>query len=588
MDEKSAKTFFVFSGLGFGVGLCISFLSCACNSLTCGRAGSSGGSFTAVIISTIIGMALGLIFALAEQAETNKRMAEEWEEEQARKEEERIAKEKYEKQQNLQKAFAYWENFYTTRFGELEQNVNSFDEPLDYAEKYARLEGGGGTETEGNINYSNYKEMHTNYLHSLFRTIFSPNCFKGAGQLFIALKASMCLKYIDSEDGVFADNACKKIEDESERLLVSMEKAVEYVQDGTCKCIAESLPNEYVKLVSLLMWYYAWKKPFEQSKFDRAVVLFERFTRYDYCDDDNNKVYSVYKVEEVLAHVYAKKNLGGEGTAKQEAEYVKQWIDGFLLLMALESQKYDEENNQELYVLASGLAWMELYDMELDVLHKLVAAGVQLSEELQSRLGFLESGGRADIKIYTDVPQNAFCYDSSSVDWRKKEFEIFFRKLVHKNLVPDYSLALERWTKTLPLMKGQKISLDALNASFEEMVEDFENEVACSRVRGEAINLANVVNEDATLFSFSSKRNRCVSMLFTCEKYGRNLNIEILTLFTPEKGVAIEELEKYCAAIKGNVYVTSFRETILQTVDESLKVREEMYAETPKAPKIFE
>ena len=356
------------------------------------------------------------------------------------------------------------------------------------------------------------------------------------------------------------------------------------------------LPDDFIQSVSALMWYYAWKKPFDQANFDRAVKLLELYTLWKWEDKDRREVYHVCKVEEVLAKVFAKKNLGGEGTAKQEAVYVNRWVDGFLYRnrMASGNLKYDEDINKEVYLLASGLAWMELYDMELDVLHKLVAAGVQLPEELQSRLGFLESGGRADIKIYENVPSNSFCYDSSAVDWGKKEFEVYFRKLVHKNFVPDYSLAVERWTKTLPLVKGQMVSKDALYSSFMDMVEDFvnedgEKEITCEQTRGIAVNLANVVDKNATLFRFVTERNRCVSMLFTCEKYGRNLNIVILTLFTPEKGVAIEELEKYCAAIKDNVYVESFRETILQTVDESLRVREAMYdIKHSETPRIFE
>ena len=49
------------------------------------------------------------------------------------------------------------------------------------------------------------------------------------------------------------------------------------------------------------------------------------------------------------------------------------------------------------------------------------------------------------------------------------------------------------------------------------------------------------------------------------------MNITILTLFTPEEGLTLEEMEKYALAIKSNVYVNSFKESILQTVDDMLK-----------------
>ena len=68
-------------------------------------------------------------------------------------------------------------------------------------------------------------------------------------------------------------------------------------------------------------------------------------------------------------------------------------------------------------------------------------------------------------------------------------------------------------------------------------------------------------------------------MLFSCEKFGRNLNITIITLFTPEIGMDVESMQKYATAIKSNsnIYVDSFRETILQAVDEVIKEEKNIY-----------
>ena len=67
------------------------------------------------------------------------------------------------------------------------------------------------------------------------------------------------------------------------------------------------------------------------------------------------------------------------------------------------------------------------------------------------------------------------------------------------------------------------------------MIEDFDGEVSIEKTNAKAINLQNVIFENAILFRFDSVRNKCVSMLFSCEKYGRNLNLNIVTLFTPNK-----------------------------------------------------
>ena len=109
------------------------------------------------------------------------------------------------------------------------------------------------------------------------------------------------------------------------------------------------------------------------------------------------------------------------------------------------------------------------------------------------------------------------------------------------------------------------------------LVEDYHGEIVCSQKDARAINLANVVYRNAMIFDFTTERNRCVSVVLSGEKYGRNLNITIITMFTPDKKLGMESLEKYCFAIKNNTYVERVRESILQTLDESLKVRESVY-----------
>ena len=122
------------------------------------------------------------------------------------------------------------------------------------------------------------------------------------------------------------------------------------------------------------------------------------------------------------------------------------------------------------------------------------------------------------------------------------------------------------------------------------MVDDFDGEVTCEHTEAKAIDLANLEYHNATLFRFTSERNRCVSILFHSEKFGRNLNITILTLFSPENGLTLEEMEKYALAIKNNVYVNSFRESILQTVDDAIKIETTIYdgGSTPNSGTIFE
>ena len=68
-------------------------------------------------------------------------------------------------------------------------------------------------------------------------------------------------------------------------------------------------------------------------------------------------------------------------------------------------------------------------------------------------------------------------------------------------------------------------------------------------------------------------------MLFDCEKFGRNLNVSILTLFTPDESMGAE-MGKYARAVSGNRYAESFRESILQALDASLKDKTDVYDES--------
>ena len=339
----------------------------------------------------------------------------------------------------------------------------------------------------------------------------------------------------------------------------------------------ETIPTEfdshYIEEAAMLMWYYAKKKPFNTEKFTMSQKLFRECTSIIYIQDENET--NITKVEDLLARIYAKNQIGGAGTVRQEVEYMTVWLE----------QKIKWGFYEECYILASGLAWMELYELELQVLRKLVERKVQLPEELQERLSFLESGGLTNVKVYEVNESDTFLFDNSSLEWSTKEYNVFFRKINMKKMWPNYSLAVSKWTKTLPLLKGQKVSFEDIYEDLKQLVEDFDGEITCRQTDVRAVDLENVIYKNATVFRFTTERNRCVSVIFSGEKYGRNLNLTVLTMFTPDKTLSLDSLEKYCLAIKNNTYVESLRESILQTIDESLKVKESVYDDSRQEPK---
>jgi len=329
--------------------------------------------------------------------------------------------------------------------------------------------------------------------------------------------------------------------------------------DKYYSCVAKFLYPEMSGDAEKIMWYYAKKKPFDTEKFESSCNLYGSFAR----KIDTHSYDSV----EMIARIFSKQAIGGETTVEADRRMIEQWID---------AATYEGENRKG-QNLASALAWMELYRMELNVLKQLVQQKVQLHENVQERLRFLSEGGTSNIKVYDVLPSDRFLFDSSSENWDEKEISICFRNLKMKKIELHYSLVIFGWKKTMPLANGQKLSESKLYAGFQDMVSDFDGEIICSYVFAKAIDLANLEYPNAVLFQFTSERNRCISMIFHCEKFGRNLNITILTLFTPEENLTLEEMEKYALAIKGNVYVNSFQESILQTVDDVLKEDTSIY-----------
>ncbi len=322
--------------------------------------------------------------------------------------------------------------------------------------------------------------------------------------------------------------------------------------------IAEGELLNFLQSTVKAMWYYAKLKPFDVSNFNLSIDLVNKYTL-------NN---GISKVEVILAKIYSKNQLGGKEVVRQELKVIEEWVGNV-----------KNFSHKECILLASGLAWMELYEIELYFLRKFVEMGIQLPENVQERLSFLENGGTADIKVYQIEPSSDFMFDSDSLDWNTKDYSIFFRKLSMKKMDMNYSLAHTKWTKTLPLASGQKISFEELYHEFVKLADDFDGEITCETALAKAVNLKNLEYPNATIFRFVKERNRCISVLVSCEKYGRNLNTTIITMFTPDNSIEVDELEQYCQAIKNNRYVESFRESISQVIDTVLNPVQSTYGD---------
>lgn len=578
--------------LGYIGGLVIGFF---CEIVSCFMGGSTDG-YVVAFICAIICAGLGILIGHSSDKEKAEKMQRD-----------RLAAEERNRQyllaqqvQEQKEAEARFKNWCSNLDTELEKIEESSRDDLSPKEAYNKI---WDFEKTINTQFKSYYEKamskHRNELckmitdnltrnrgsikTALYKLSLLKASYKNDSKFDSALKAlNMFYKYIEDPQPKYISfgeygNIILPLDDKNEmdymianadNMLEKLQMDMECFTDNKSGCfegIVQYMTKDFIYNVARLTWFYAKHKPFNVDAFEEVRFILNKYTNIGYAYSKDKHAYPLESAEEILAVIYSKNQLGGKNTAQQERENIKNWIEHY------------SNNEENCARLASGLAWMELYDLERDVLRNMVQNKISMTPELQERLTLLESGNNMNIKVYTVDDTDDFMYDSSAASWTANDMEVFFRKLGMKRLTLDYSLAVSEWKQTLPLINGQKFSSEELYCEFQEMVQDFDGEISCGKTNARAIDLANVEYPNAVLFRFNSERNRCLSMLFSSEKFGRNLNITIITLFTPETDMEIESMQKYATAIKSNIYVESFREVILQAIDKVIKEEKKIY-----------
>lgn len=603
--------------IGAGAALALDLCTCVFYIISCGGTGATGVGGSVIISFAIVGAVVGGLIGIYQGKE-------EQEQEEREKERKQVEAVKNVLDSDYNSWCSKLNRYYDAIARKIYCNCNK-ESLSNFYDHIWELEKEKKESKERPYEHT-FLKVWTDHVNQL-RNVIRINIDKpGYYCLSMLLKTMMCLRSAYKEDSRF-DSAVNILEE----LLNKAQNKVHYIdflQYGDCvlktnnpryginienrieelfdkiKIIITNLEGDlgeyYEKInpelsnitdyAAELMWCVACRKPFDQNMFNAAASIFDAYTAR--CKIDNScttwkyeqKIYAQSKndnqnespkcllninVEHLLALIYAKNSVGGVNTVSKEKARITDWINEIIEIGCTE----------EGFLLASGLAWMGLYDLERAVLRQLFDKKVKFEIEYQDRLSFLESGGNTNIKIFDVRDMEGFLFDSSVEAWNKDAYDMFFRKLemTHKSL--EYSLMMSKWTKTLPLASGQEISQEKMEEAFSDLVKDFGGEITLSRESAKALNLANVEYESPFIFRFKSERNRCVTMLFSSEKFGRNLNISILTMFTPEKELDNEQMKKYALAIKENIYVESFRESICQVVDQLIKEKVTIYDE---------
>lgn len=152
------------------------------------------------------------------------------------------------------------------------------------------------------------------------------------------------------------------------------------------------------------MWCFAAHKPFDVSKFERACKIVSWYLNYK----------GIQSLETMIVRIYNWKAMGGNDVVKEYSRDILDWVENVSDIFS-DKETGEKYGSQIFYNFVSALAWMELYDLELMVLKKLVDLKVQLWEDAQDRLKFLSSGGTANVQIYTPE-EGVFSFDSSAAE----------------------------------------------------------------------------------------------------------------------------------------------------------------------------
>ncbi|MCD7950675.1 MAG: hypothetical protein LUG12_10520 [Erysipelotrichaceae bacterium] len=220
------------------------------------------------------------------------------------------------------------------------------------------------------------------------------------------------LKNYDSKIDEIYNSVLNRLE-ESKKPDISITKMSSFYTPDLIYQIAECL------------WYYAKKQP-NSAKYNQVKETYMKYVnfkepeeitqnidfyyyKFSYPDFSHRKI--GMNVETLIADCYIKNQMGGENVIKLEWNFISQWID------EMHSQGFDNQ----CHGLASGFAWLKLYNLERDVLRKMVKMGIVLTSYEEKRLNFLESGGTTPMDVYKVPHDYYFYFDRSAVDWNEKK-----------------------------------------------------------------------------------------------------------------------------------------------------------------------
>lgn len=302
------------------------------------------------------------------------------------------------------------------------------------------------------------------------------------------------------------------------------------------------------------MWKYAFSKPCDVGRFRQAVDIINDYL-YTLSGSDSEKIECL---DVVLAELYVAKEFG-EKVIGEKQKIMDKWVNYHIDLFSQigKTLKTSEYGAGSCVELASGLKWMGLYDLEAEVLRKIVTAGLSLSDELQERLLFIENIG-SDLKKVYDISssEKMLALDYATLNWREEDYNKLFQTLVFENKGLQYSLTIREWTQNIVMEGNSGLKLDKAYEKVKQVVVD------------EYLDSVKAKTTEFTLLSEDGTGTVKIGLLIQPEKqqvgfdyvalllnvigFGRNINLRIYTLFMPVE-VSVEKQKQQTISLKNNM-----------------------------------
>lgn len=304
------------------------------------------------------------------------------------------------------------------------------------------------------------------------------------------------------------------------------------------------------------MWKFAFTKPCDLDRFGQAINILNEYL-YTLPENQLSEDGYIECLDVVLAELYVAKEFG-EKVLREKRKIMDKWVNYYISLFThigktLKTTSYGAGPCVE---LASGLKWMGLYNLEADVLRKIVTAGLSLSDELQERLRFIENIGN-DLKKVYEVDKNAdyLSLDYATLNWREEDFSKLFQTLVFENKTLEYSLTIREWSKNIIMENRQTLDLNEAFAIVQNVIADeYLSSVKCRKTEIQLLSEDGTESRKTGLLVIPDKSQvgfDYIGLLLNVIGFGRNINLRIYTMFMPV-GSSLETQKQQALTLKKN------------------------------------